>query len=234
MDLLQETLGGQVLVRDTRRTSRMRNFDLVDTDQSVLHGVEVTSVQHPAVRATRVELRKLSESDLQLKNSWAITVHEEIGVRPLRDKAPELLNRLTDLGVDGFGQPAQRIHSSTADTIDALQRLGIVQARAMPDLLPRRLLPGSYGVGSLDAVQITDAVEAELWKADNRRKLAAVPDGAQRHMFVGLDHSNWYVSSQLIDDVVALPPPPSLPPKLTWRGLVSRTQRAARWPSSFE
>jgi len=69
-------------------------------------------------------------------------------------------------------------------------------------------------------VSITEHVQAEVDKEDNRQKLREAPASARRHLFVGLDHSDWYVSSQFLDEDFT-PPPPQLPNEVdyVWVGV---------------
>lgn len=60
-------------------------------------------------------------------------------------------------------------------------------------------------------MNVTTAVETELEKADNRRKLGNAPSGATRNLFVWLHDSDWRVSSILRDGDFPLPPAPLLP-----------------------
>jgi hypothetical protein len=99
---LSAILGGRVVDRDIPGARRVRDFDLVDASDTPVHAVEVTSVQHAGVRATRRALDQLREADVGLTESWAISVHEEINVRPLRQRAAVLLNTLTQLGIGRF------------------------------------------------------------------------------------------------------------------------------------
>ena len=69
-------------------------------------------------------------------------------------------------------------------------------------------------------MSITEHVQAEVDKEDNRQKLREAPASARRHLFVGLDHSDWYVSSQFLDEDFT-PPPPQLPNEVdyVWVGV---------------
>lgn len=219
--VLAGILGGTVTERDVPGERAVRDFDLVGVGGDVDHAVEVTSVQHGAVRATRRALEKLGGVDLGLTESWSISVNEVVRVAPIEQSAAALLNELSAQGVSQFGAAdADEIPQSAADTVAALRRLGIVQAYAVPASEPPRLLHSIFGVGSLDLVEVTNKVQTEVDKPDNRRKLAGAPHGAHRHLFVGLDHSDWYVASQFLDDFT-MPPPPHLPEEVdvVWIGV---------------
>lgn len=83
----------------------------------------------------------------------------------------------------------------------------------MPKAAPPRLYPGGYGSGSMDARNLTKAINGEAAKSDNRAKLLAAPQGAVRHLFVWLHDSDWYVAV-LLRAPIEMPPPPTLPPEI--------------------
>jgi len=124
------------------------------------------------------------------------------------------LNELTARGVERVGLRQRGADAEVEELTQKLQAIGVVEGRALPALQPPRLIASGYGSGSIDPSSVTTAVEAELEKGDNRRKLAAAPEGATRHAFVWLHDSHWYVSSTLRDSGFPLPPAPLLPPEV--------------------
>lgn len=209
--VLERLIGGSIVDRDVPPVQGSRDFDLVDDAGDVTDAVEVTSVQLPAVRGTRSAIERLRQLDLGLRQSWSLTVHETVAVAPIRETAPALLNQLSDLGVDRFDGMPESAEPLVRRVVRQLIALGVQHGRAIPQISPARLIASAYGSGSLDTSNLTIAVEAELDKVDNRRKLAAAPAGAKRHLFVWLDHSNWYVSSLMMLGGLPLPPAPQLP-----------------------
>lgn len=203
--VLQALLGGFVVERDVPPAQGLRDFDLVDDEKVVQHAVEVTSVQLPGVRAAQASMERLRTAQLGLTQSWSVTVHESADLRPVRNKAPALLNELTVRGIDRFGGGHLSVDAEVEVLIQQLRAVGVVQGVALPRVQPPRLMPCGYGSGSIDPSNVTTAVEAELEKPDNRRKLDAAPAGATRHVFVWLHDSHWYVSSVVRDSEFPLP-----------------------------
>ena len=148
--------------------------------------------------------------------SWSVSVHESADLRPVRKHAPALLNELTGLGIARFGagHPQLGGNASVEILTQQLGAVGVVEGVAVPSVRPPRLIASSYGSGSIDPMNVTTAVEAELEKPDNRRKLGVAPAGVTRHLFVWLHDSNWYVSSAVRDSDFPLPPAPCLPPEV--------------------
>lgn len=211
--VLQLLLGGEVVDRDEGAAQGVRDFDLVGADGAVDHAIEVTSIQHPLVRATRGALKALTDEEVGLQQSWSITVHEDVHVRAIRRRGVALFNALTEMQVStfGFGSQLDPHQAAPAETINQLRGLGILGGHVLTAIMPPRFDVATYGAGSPDPVGVTNKVQEQLDKADNRRKLDAAPTGATRHLFVGIDHSDWYVSSQLLGDDLRLPPAPQIP-----------------------
>ncbi|RYP84333.1 hypothetical protein EKO23_15960 [Nocardioides guangzhouensis] len=218
--VLARLLGGRVEPRDVPPAQGQRDFDLVDDQGSVLTAVEVTSVQLPLARATRAQMERIRHQDVGLQTSWMVAIHEEADLAASLAQVVSLLNKLESHGISAFGAPFEAVTGRAVDAVDELRRLRIAQGRAMPDSVPPRLFPSGYGSGSIDPANLTAAVEAEIEKPDNRRKLGEAPTGAERHMFVWLHDSHWYVSS-LLRDGWGLPPAPALPSEVdvVWIGV---------------
>lgn len=208
--ILERLVGGSAIDRDVPPAQGLRDFDLIDQGGTVTDAVEVTSVQLPAARATRSGIEQLRKLDLGLQQSWSITVHETAAIAPIRKSAPAQLNQLTALGVDQFDAIREPDEPSVQAIVGQLAALRVVGGRTLPRLTPPRLIASVYGSGALDTSNLTIAVEAELGKPDNRRKLAAAPSCAIRHLFVWLHDSHWYVSSLMRGDF-PWPPAPLLP-----------------------
>lgn len=211
--VLERLLWGTSVERDLENAQGMRDFDLVGTDGEVKHAIEVTSVQLSAARATRSHLERLYQAELELTASWHIYVHEEAQIGPIQRDAPPLLNLLHDRGITEFDALHRPPDADLADALDRLAAMRITQGRVVPAASPPRLFPGLFGSGSIDAANLTRAVETEVAKDDNRRKLAAAPLGAVRHLVVWLHDSNWYVSI-LLRSPIAMPPAPLLPSEI--------------------
>lgn len=206
--VLQRLLGGEIVDRDIDGAQNTRDFDLV-VDDTVVHAVEVTSVQLPAARATRAGIERLRQKDLDLTASWDVYIHEEAPTRPIERNAPRLLNRLHANGVLEFDDLNPPVDAALAAVVHELASLHVPKGYAS-ESAPFRLHAGGYGSGSVDPANVTRALEAEAAKSDNRRKLANAPAGAMRHLFVWLHDSHWYVSS-LLRDPISTPPAPLLP-----------------------
>jgi hypothetical protein len=219
--VMQRLHGGRVVDRDEPPAQGMRDFDLVD-DEETRHAVEVTSVQLASVGAARSGMERLRHDDIGLTQSWSVTVHETADLRPVRGQAPALLNELAVLGVQQFGLH-RHDDPIVNELVGQLRAVGVVHGHGLPSSTPPRLLVSGYGSGSIDPSNVTVAVEAELDKDDNQRKLGAAPDGATRHLFVWLHDSHWYVSSTLRGDDFPLPPAPLLPAEVdvVWIGTAS-------------
>jgi len=206
--VLQQLLGGDVVDRDVDGAQSTRDFDLV-VESTVIHAVEVTSVQLPAARATRAGIERLRAKDLGLTATWDVYLHEEAPTRPIERDAPRLLNLLYGNGVAEFDDLSPPAEPMLAAAVEELASLHIPKGRASTRP-PFRIHAGGFGSGSLDPANLTRALEAEAAKDDNRRKLADAPAGATRHLFVWLHDSDWYVSS-LLRDPISTPPAPLLP-----------------------
>jgi len=156
-------------------------------------------------------------------------VHESADLRRIREHAAALLNELTARGIERVGLRQRGADAAVEELTQKLQAIGVVEGRALPALQPPRLIASGYGSGSIDPSSVTTAVEAELEKGDNRRMLAAAPEGATRHAFVWLHDSHWYVSSTLRDSGFPLPPAPLLPPEVDvgWVAVADGNPQAA-------
>jgi hypothetical protein len=209
--LLTRLLGGVAVDRDVPPAQGVRDFDLVDEQGVVAHAVEVTSVQLPAVRASRTAIERLRTEELGLTRSWSITVHEAAPLKELGLRAAGLLNTLTAHGIQYFGSENRTLAPEVVDAVRALIAIGALDGRALLETEPPRLYVSGFGSGTLDPMNVTNAVESELEKDDNRRKLEQAPPGATRNLFVWMHDSNWYVSSTLRDREFPLPPAPLLP-----------------------
>ncbi len=207
--VLQRLLGGVVVDRDVPGAQGVRDFDLVDAGGQVTHAIEVTSVQLGSARATRAALERLNTRDLGLTASWHLYVHEEAPIRPIERNAPTHLNLLDANGLTDFSDLDPPGDPQLARAVNALAAMHVPRGFRL-DETPFRLSAGGFGSGSLDPMNLTRAVEASAAETDNRRKLAAAPNGAERHLIVWLHDSNWYVSS-LLRDPIAPPPRPLLP-----------------------
>lgn len=208
--ILERILGGSHSRLDYQNGTSIRDFDLVDDDGATQEAVEVTSVQLGPVRATQSELEKLRSRDLGLSESWSVAVHEAARVKPIVRSAASHLNLLSAAGVGRFDTSYPPGASANAQVVRALGELSIASGYAMPSAKPARLYASGWGSGAIDVSNLTEAVEAQLSDEGNRTKLKAAPDGANRHLFVWLDDSHWYISS-LLRDLRQRPPDPWMP-----------------------
>lgn len=86
-----------------------------------------------------------------------------------------LLNTLTQLGIGRVSDLHATDLPAALDVVTSLRRLGIVQGHAMPGLSHPRPIASVDGVGNLNPVNITDHVQADVNKEDNRQKLREDP-----------------------------------------------------------
>lgn len=209
--ILVGILGGRGADRDENQSSRLFDFHIQDLQGVPRHAVEVTSANDEDLRRAGARRKKISIKDVKLTRTWICSLHEGAETIAVSKDAPPLLNMLTAAGVERFDAS---LELSDDPVVEALGQLGLDDGRSEVADEPRLMLVG-WGGGRMDPLDITEAVEEELFKDDNLRKEGAQP-GETRHLFVWLDGSRWSAFSQmfdLLDPQRPLPPAPLLPPQ---------------------
>lgn len=113
-----------------------------------------------------------------------------------------------------FHQPEMR-----QDSLDLMQ-FGV---RYVQSIDPRDGAGGlelaTSGGGAVDESLITDAVQREAAKSDNRQKLGACADATRRHLYVlvsGQERGMTLTAlHHVLEETMPLPPAPELPPEIT-------------------
>lgn len=213
--VLAGRLEGRINWRDVPNAGNgMHDFDVVGSSGKVLAAVEVSSIQEPAVRATRAKIVTTNRLDLGLTTGWQITVGEQQRIQPIVDGVAPILNGLAEMGIARFSGPQALENPAAQRLVRGAGALGIVEGHVLADAKPARLVLSVAGATEVNMNELTNAVERELLRPDNRRKLGAAPIGTERHLFVWAHSSRWDLVRVLLDPAYGLPPAAELPPEV--------------------
>jgi hypothetical protein len=174
--------------------------------QEVVHGWAViaeTQAEEPAPELNRLWSVSLA-AGAKVKAAHPV-VREQLGV--LESLGETQLNWLEYPWAESSPDPAVRAAA------EALKAAGVAHAFSVP---PK--VNGGYSFvlhepgGWVDGRDVTDAVEAEVFKKDNLDKLTAMTTD-QAHLFVWIDYSSSAPYSVLTSGVLPVPVP-NMPPSL--------------------
>jgi len=167
------------------------------------------------------------------RKAWRVWPAPGANINRIRTSVDRDLAEIESAGVEHFFSASDRHAHPAIDSIHtSLQVMsGHVIDGDAPGLISIAL---PIGGGFIGGCLVSEAVEAEAWKPDNRQKLSAAGT-TERHLFVFVDVLNHRVWTPLVD--LALPSgAPELPPEVThvWAVGPARSGGYVVWRASLE
>jgi hypothetical protein len=122
--------------------------------------------------------------------SWAVTVSRLSNIRNVRERLDEMLAALESTGLRMFDVRDYR--GDAPHAVDALwNELRVTDGFCNPEWeLAEHMLMSPPDSAMLSSDQVVSAVQQEVVKVDNRRKLGR-SDAAQRHLFVHIAYRSY-------------------------------------------
>lgn len=192
--------------------AQVHDFD-VDLSDGATIAVEVTRHNVPSSLAVLSEIDKRDWHFPQLRYDWVIdmietynveTVHREVagliatiegaGIESLLLRGPLFSPTLADDELDDDERETKELLART-DTRAAAERLWDLGARLIYRLVPavgqagEAILGDASRAGSTGASLIVEVVEQHAAKPDNKAKLEAAMEQAERHLFIWVETS---------------------------------------------
>lgn len=187
------------------------DFDLQYLDGLIVP-LEVTTSTDEEVERSRAAILNTRKGGpfvprVHCKHDWDIHPLPEANINTIRATIDRYLAAIEAEGLKQFNAFTDADDSSAVSAI--FQDLKIEAGRVFRWKPSGRIgiaLPGSGGL--VEAEAVVHAVEAEAWKADNRRKLGTA-EAPERHLFVYVDPNKYLAWVALRDEA-----PPTILPRL--------------------
>jgi hypothetical protein len=209
--IVEHVLPGSIMAYRTVQHDGSHDFDL--TSPSLVHvPVEVTR----SVAVPRVHMRAALKDHghtlerIRAQQNWIIVPSPDANIRRIRQSADEFLRNVEEDGVGDFHPWLFDPPLSVVRIRDDLR----IEGGKILSYGPPRIEIAFPGIsGRVSAANGVEAVDLELAKNDNRRKLAATA-ADERHLFVYVDPLNflpWYSIRSFDPETFR----PALPPEIT-------------------
>jgi hypothetical protein len=214
--VVEAAISGSRMVYHSDQSQSVPDFDLYYPDSRVASlevtaSVDVVDLETQAAISSRRKGGPRVKAEL-CRKAWRIRPASGANVNKIRANVDSYLSPIESSGIEHFFSSRDRRQHPTIDRIstDLHVSHGDVLDGWQPGYISIALpIGGSF----VDASLVSDAVEFEAFKLDNRQKLSAAGT-TERHLFVFVDVLNHRVWTPLVD----LVPPaeaPDLPQEVT-------------------
>jgi hypothetical protein len=207
--VVEAVIHGSRMIYRSDQSESVHDFDLHYPDGRVA-AVEVTASVDAVDAETQAAISSRRKGGRRVKaelcrKAWRVRPRTGANINRVRSSVDNYLARIEAAGIEHFFSARVRQTHPAVERIytDLQVSSGDVIDGAVPGYISIALPIGGGFIGNC---LVSDAVEAEAFKPDNRGKLSSAHT-SERHLFVFVDVLNHRVWTPLVD----FPPPPEAP-----------------------